>query len=182
MESEKTNAKSDLDAVRAMIQTCIQCGTCSASCPNSFAMDMTPRKLWRLVLMDELDAVFDSKTFMLCSSCYYCTLRCPRGLPLTDAMAGLKQIAARKNPNRYKESTFFYQEFLASVRRYGRVREMEFMALYFIRMKDPRLPLRFASLGLKLAVTGKIKMALPSFRANKLDALFEHTATMGKRL
>ena len=39
-----------LAAVREMVQACIQCGTCTGSCPNEFAMDVTPRRLWRLVL------------------------------------------------------------------------------------------------------------------------------------
>jgi len=64
--------------VRRMLQACIQCGTCSASCPNEFAMDLTPRRLWRLVLMGQTETVLASRTFSLCSACYTCPLRCPR--------------------------------------------------------------------------------------------------------
>ena len=38
-----------LATVQEMVRACIQCGTCTASCPNEFAMDHTPRKLWRMV-------------------------------------------------------------------------------------------------------------------------------------
>ena len=69
--------KKQLADVREMVQACIQCGTCTASCPNEFAMDLTPRRLWRMVLMDRTEAIFSSKTFILCSNCYTCTLRCP---------------------------------------------------------------------------------------------------------
>jgi heterodisulfide reductase subunit C2 len=162
----------DLAAVRDMLQACIQCGTCTASCPNEFAMDATPRRLWRLVLMDRRDAVFSSKTFTLCSSCYTCTLRCPRGLPLTDAMAALKRIAARQGLKQYRTSTYFCQEFINSVRRHGRVREMAFMALYMARLKSPLLPLRLAPLGLKLIAKGKVPLQLPSRGQGKLEALF----------
>jgi len=161
----------DLAAVRDMLQACIQCGTCTASCPNEFAMDATPRRLWRLVLLDRREAIFSSKTFTLCSSCYFCTLRCPRGLPLTEAMAALKCIASRQGLKRYRTSTYFCKEFINSVRRHGRVREMEFMALYMARLKSPLLPLRFAPLGLKLIAKGKAPLQLPSRGQGKLEAL-----------
>jgi len=32
-----------------LIRRCIQCGTCSSSCPTAYAMDYTPRRLWQLV-------------------------------------------------------------------------------------------------------------------------------------
>ncbi len=173
MTATQTVTKNDLEAVRAMVRTCIQCGTCTASCPNEFAMDLTPRRLWRMVLMDRQEAVFSSKTFVLCSSCYYCTLRCPRGLPLTEAMARLKQIAAAQALKKYRSSTVFYRDFMESVRRHGRVREMEFMTLYFAHMKNPLLPFRFASLGLKLVSKGKVPLQLPSRGSGKLDAMFK---------
>ena len=77
----------DLARLRGMLQACIQCGTCTGSCPNAFAMDPTPRRMWRMLLMGREDDIFDSKTFYLCSACYSCTLRCPRGLELTAAMS-----------------------------------------------------------------------------------------------
>ncbi len=167
-----------LAKVRKMVQACIQCGTCSGSCPNEFAMDATPRRLWRLVLMDREDEIFKTRTFTLCSSCYYCTLRCPRGLPLTDAMAALKQMAARRSLRPYRKSTLFYQSFMHSVRRHGRVREMEFMSLYFAKLKHPLLPLRFAPLGLKLMRKGKVPLQLPSKGSGKLAAIFKKVEQM----
>ena len=75
--------------LQKQMQACIQCGTCSGSCPNAFAMDLTPRQLWYNLIMGDRTTIFQSITFSLCSSCYYCTLRCPRGLPLTETMAAL---------------------------------------------------------------------------------------------
>ena len=120
-----TTPQAPLQAVGEMVRTCIQCGTCSGSCPNEFAMDYTPRRLWRMVLLGLKDEIFQSKTFALCSSCYCCALRCPRGLPLTEAMEALKQMAARENLRQYRHYVQFYKSFLQSVRRHGRVNEME---------------------------------------------------------
>lgn len=167
-----------LTEVKTMLQACIQCGTCSGSCPNGFAMDFTPRRLWRLVAMEQADAIFASQTFMLCSSCYYCTLRCPRGLPLTDAMAALKRIAESSGVRTHRKDLLFYTCFLESVRRHGRVREMEFMTLYFTGRKNPLLPFRFARLGLKLMVRGKVPLQVPTKGSRKLDPLFKKVREM----
>ena len=161
-----------LAPIRDMVSACIQCGTCTGSCPNAFAMDLTPRQLWYNVLRGEKETIFNSKTFSLCSVCYYCTLRCPRGLPLTETMNALKQIAAKENLAPYKKSIRFYKSFMESVRRHGRVREMEFMTLYFISMKNPFIPLQFAPLGMRLMGKGKVSFEIPSKGSGALDAIF----------
>ena len=95
VEGPQSHSSDLLAAVQEKVLACMQCGTCSGSCANSFAMDLTPRQLWRLAQLGEKEEIFNSKTFYLCSACYYCTLRCPRGLPLTEAMGALKVCSAR---------------------------------------------------------------------------------------
>lgn len=169
-----------LATIREMVNACIQCGTCTGSCPNAFAMDLTPRQLWYNVLMGEKETIFHSKTFSLCSVCYCCTLRCPRGLPLTEAMSALKQIAAKENLAPYKKSIRFYQSFMESVRRHGRVREMEFMTLYFLSMKNPFMPFQFAPLGLKLMGKGKVSFEIPSKGNGVLESIFRKVEALEK--
>ena len=170
-----------LAPIQEMVQTCIQCGTCTGSCPNAFAMDQTPRQLWRMVLMGQKDVIFQSKTFALCSSCYYCTLRCPRGLLLTEAMGALKQIASRENLAKYRQSSLFYKSFIKSVRNHGRVREMEFMTLYFISMKNPFVPFHFAPLGMRLMLKKKISLQIPSKGKRPLEAIFRKIEELEER-
>ena len=170
-----------LATIRDKVSACIQCGTCTGSCPNAFAMDLTPRQLWYNVLMGEKETIFHSKTFSLCSVCYYCTLRCPRGLPLTETMSALKQIAAKENLALYKKSIRFYKSFMESVRRHGRVREMEFMTLYFLSMKNPFMPLQFALLGMKLMRKGKVSIEIPSKGSGALEAIFHKVEELEKR-
>jgi len=167
-----------LKHIQERVISCIQCGTCTGSCPNAFAMDYTPRAMWRLVLMGQKETLFNSRTFLLCSVCYYCTLRCPRGLPLTETMEELKQLAARENHPVHKRSTLFYRNFLESVRRHGRVREMEFMTLYFLSLKNPVVPLRFTSLGIRLMGKGKVSLQIPSKGVGRLDAIFRKAAEL----
>lgn len=166
--------------IKEMIQSCIQCGTCTASCPNNEFMDITPRHMWRLVLTDQVDAVFSSKSFIMCSSCYYCTLRCPRGLELTFAMSLLKQAALKLKLKQFQRSAFFYKAFLDSVKHHGRVSEMEFMTNFFISMKNPMIPFRYAPLGLRLLAKGKIRPKFLSGGKGKLNVLFKKVAELEK--
>ena len=170
--SEGRVEEDSMASIRENIKACMQCGTCTGSCGSAYAMDFTPRQMWRMVQLGLVDEILNSRTFSLCSSCYYCTLRCPRGLPLTETIHALKQLAVAKGIGE-KKGVRFYQTFLDTVRRYGRVREMELMARYFITMKSPMLPLSFTPLGMRLMMKGKVSPEMPKFFGpGKLDAIF----------
>ena len=163
------------------LSTCVQCGTCTASCPSASAMDITPRKMWRMVQLGMVDDVLRSKTMWLCSICYQCQMRCPRGLPLTETISKLKQLAIQQQIKQYRESTYFYVAFSDVMRRYGRMRETEFMARYFLST-NPLDALGYASMGLTLLRRGKLKPELPSLRGEgKLAKLFDRVAEMEGR-
>ena len=151
----------------------MQCGTCTGSCGSASKMDYTPRQVWRLVQAGLKEELFDSQTFWLCSSCYSCTLRCPRGLPLTDMMAALKRAAAAAGYLKDGKSPLFYRAFLGTVRKYGRVREAEMMGRYFLSLRDPIAPWSFVPLGMKLMARGKLGLQMPGFSGHgKLDGLY----------
>ena len=179
--TETSSPTDTLGPVKDMVRACIQCGTCTGSCPNAFAMDVTPRMLWRMVLLDQKDEIFRSRTFTLCSACYYCTLRCPRGLLLTEAMSKLKQIAAREDSKPHKKSVRFYKSFMDSVRRHGRVHEMEFMTLYFLSMRSPFIPLKFTPLGMRLMGKRKVSIQIPSREPHALESIFRKVDEMEGR-
>jgi heterodisulfide reductase subunit C2 len=169
----ETRVADPMESIREKVSACMQCGTCTGSCPNSHAMKESPRELWRMVQLGLKREIFQSKTFWLCSTCYYCTLRCPRGLPLTETMGALKRLAAAEGILSDKKSPLFYKTFLATVRRYGRVRELELMTRYFLALKNPMVPLSFTPLGVKLMLKGKVSPQVPSFFAKgKLDDLY----------
>ena len=75
------------------IKECMQCGTCSASCPTSYAMDYTPLEIIAALRAGLLERILRSNTIWLCASCYSCTVRCPSGIKLTDIMYELKRLA-----------------------------------------------------------------------------------------
>jgi len=164
------------------LSACIQCGTCTASCPSASAMDITPRKMWRMVQLGLVDEVLHSKTMWLCSICYQCQVRCHRGIPLTQTIAKLKQLAIQHQIKQWRESTAFYLSFSNVMRRYGRMREVEFMAHYFLST-NPLGALGYAGMGLTLLRRGKLRPELPRLRGEgRLDRLFDRVAELeGKK-
>ncbi len=163
------------------LRTCIQCGTCTASCPSAEAMDITPRQMWRMVNLGLEDEVLHSKTMWLCSICYQCTVRCPRGIPLTETIAKLKQLAIQAQIKEWSESTKFYESFSDVMRTYGRMREMEFMARYFLATNlFAAMPL--TGMALTMFMRGKLKPELPKLGGEgRLDRLFNRVAELEGR-
>jgi heterodisulfide reductase subunit C2 len=163
------------------LSTCIQCGTCTASCPSAAAMDITPRMMWRMVQLGMVDEVLHSKTMWLCSICYQCQARCPRGIPLTETIAKLKQLAIQQQIKEWHESTTFYLAFADVMRRYGRMRELEFMARYFLST-NPMEAMGYATMGLTLLRRGKVRPEFPKLVGKgRLDDLFNRVAELEKQ-
>ena len=81
------------------LNLCYQCGKCSAGCPMSFAMDLLPNQIMRLVQLGLEEDIANSTTIWLCASCLTCTVRCPKGVDISRVMEALRQIILRKNIN-----------------------------------------------------------------------------------
>jgi Fe-S oxidoreductase len=75
--------------------TCLQCGTCSSSCPTYFAMDAPPRKLWRMVSLGMKEEISQLSTYWLCTACNSCTVRCPRGIQVSESMRLVREWVIR---------------------------------------------------------------------------------------
>jgi len=164
-----------------LLRRCIQCGTCTASCPASPAMDLSPRRMWRMVQLGLEEDVLCSKTMWLCSLCYQCQVRCPRGIPLTDTITRLKEMALKRKLAASQESAGFYRAFTDMIRRYGRNREMEFMVRYFLAT-NPLNALNYAGMGLTLFSRGKARPEFPRLGGEgRLDRLFERVAELEGR-
>lgn len=166
-----------LAEIRDMTAACMQCGTCTASCPNGNFMDIAPRGMWRRLSFGFVDEVLDSTSFWFCSSCYTCTLRCPRGLPLTRAITALKRLAALRDESEVRKKRAFYRSFVDNIEKFGRVQETSLMMHYFLTMKNPMLPLSYTPLGLKMMSRGKLHGADGTYKGT-LKPMFEKVAQM----
>jgi heterodisulfide reductase subunit C len=85
------------------VSSCIQCGTCSGTCPLSIYMDYTPRKVIALIREGFREDALSCRTIWLCASCYSCAVHCPQKIHITDVMYHLKREAIKHNlfPNRF---------------------------------------------------------------------------------
>jgi heterodisulfide reductase subunit C len=139
------------------ILNCIQCGTCSASCPLTDHMDHAPRELFALLRDGASEEVLQSNTPWFCVSCYQCMVRCPQQIPVTDIMYLLKQMAAERGlaPAGHKLPDL-YQAFAREIEAHGRVSESLVMARYGVR--HPLDMLGKAGLGLKLFVRRRLEL------------------------
>ena len=94
--------------------SCYQCGKCSAGCPMSFAMDLLPNQIIRLMQLGLEDDIAKANTIWLCASCITCSVRCPRGVDLARVMEALRALALR-NKTDYVDLTSIPQDTIADL-------------------------------------------------------------------
>ena len=77
------------------ISTCMQCGTCTSSCPSGRRTALRTRQVVRRSLLGD-ESVLEGDDIWLCTTCYDCLERCPRNIKVTDAIILLRNIAAER--------------------------------------------------------------------------------------
>jgi Fe-S oxidoreductase len=75
---------------------CVQCGSCTASCPTANRMAISPQRLGRLMRLGMEAEVLESGAFWQCTSCSACSLHCPRGISMMEIIVELKSHARRQ--------------------------------------------------------------------------------------
>ncbi|MFQ6106186.1 MAG: 4Fe-4S dicluster domain-containing protein [Thermoplasmata archaeon] len=111
------------------LQECVQCGTCSASCPVAAIADFTPRQVIQLLNLGLVDEAVRSRMVFLCTNCFACSARCPRSIPVADVMIGLRNIAFSRGLAPLK-SLAYYGEFSDIILKRGRLNEPELVLRY----------------------------------------------------
>jgi heterodisulfide reductase subunit C len=151
------------------VKTCIQCGTCSASCPTAHLMDVPIRKLVKLVLEGEEKTALESRSIWLCTSCLLCTVRCPRNIRPMAVVAALKTIYEEKG-KRCRDSVF-EGIFARQIRDYGRISEFLLSAEYMIR--SPSSAAQIMAFGAELVPKGKIELGFEAARGERIEGTEE---------
>jgi len=139
------------------LDMCIQCGTCGGSCPSGADMDHTPRQLFAMIRADMREAVLRSNTPWFCVSCYYCTVRCPQEVHITDVMYTLKSLAIRAKL--YDDSTApdFSQTFIGYIVSYGRSFELGLATRHNLRHRPLSMP-AMLPMGLGMFTKGRMDL------------------------
>ncbi len=150
------------------IDRCIQCGTCSSSCPDAAYMDYTPRKIIALTKGGFEETVLKSFTPWLCASCYNCQVRCPSKIKITDVMYAIKRKAIQENvyPSRFSIPVM-YKEMHKILTKNGRSSELWLMLNLYLKTLNPFGLLKMAPLGLKLMKTGRMSLKKESIKNKK---------------
>lgn len=137
------------------LEMCIQCGTCGGSCPSAPDMDHTPRALFAMIRAGMKEQVLRSNTPWFCVSCYYCMVRCPQDIHVTDVMYTLKRMSVKSRL--YDESTApdFSKTFIFWVENFGRSFELGLMSQHMIR-HNPFGVFKIADMGVGMVTKGRI--------------------------
>ncbi len=156
MADDRNFKKEVLRLAGPEVQTCIQCGTCSASCPTAHLMNPSIRRLIKLCLEGNKEEALKSDTIWLCTSCQLCTVRCPRGIRPKAVVAALKDIAEREGTSvKGKSPDQAYEElFLKQLKECGRISELPLSGEFILMF--PKAAVQSMEMGLELAPRGKI--------------------------
>jgi len=167
------------DQVGQNLRLCYQCGKCSAGCPVSYAMDLTPRQVMRAIQFGLNEEVLNSSTIWLCLSCQVCTARCPREIDIAKVMEALRHVVlAEKREVREKEVALFSSIFLSLISRLGRIYEIGLAALYNLRSGHP-----LTNIGILPSMISRGKLAILPSRiegTKQVRQIFNRVKAMGK--
>jgi heterodisulfide reductase subunit C len=149
------------------LDMCIQCGTCGGSCPSASDMDHTPRQLFAMIRADMREEVLASNTPWYCVSCYFCTVRCPQEVHVTDLMYTLKRMAIEADMCDDSTAPDLSQTFVGHVESYGRSFEFGLATRHYLRHRP-------------LSLVGKAQMGLGMLAKGRLDLTPHHIEGIGQ--
>jgi heterodisulfide reductase subunit C len=162
------------------LKECIQCGTCTGSCPVSYMMDTTPRQNVALFRAGRIEDILQSRSIWLCASCYSCTVRCPADIRITDMMYALKRLAMEKKiyPDKFPVYALS-AAFIDNVYKYGRNYEMGLGIRYLLKVSPMKL---FASAGFGMAMMSRGRLGvLPKTikKVSEVRAIIDRAKQLG---
>ena len=161
METEIKN-KSLVDEICAIpggegIRVCIQCGTCTASCPNADLMDHTPSELIAMARAGMREEVLSCNAMWYCLSCYMCTVRCPRGIKFTDLMHALEYLSVRSGLVHAKTLTPTMYRLFNHYCSMGNLSELWFMTRFYLQT-NPFRAWRMIPVALNMLRRGRLSI------------------------
>ncbi|MDX1700095.1 MAG: 4Fe-4S dicluster domain-containing protein [Melioribacteraceae bacterium] len=149
------------------INACLQCGTCTGSCPLSYLMDITPRELIALFRAGDIDSIMKSRTIWVCASCYSCQSRCPSTIKVTEIIYSLKRMAMNRRvyPKNFPVHSLS-DSFIKSMKSFGRLNEPRLM-LYYLLKTGIWKGFSFIPLGVKMLRKGRIDIRAAKIKDRK---------------
>jgi len=118
------------------ISGCYQCYRCTMGCPVVRDMDIYPHRVIRYIILGEKERVLSSKAVWTCLQCVTCSVRCPNDIDIAHVFDTVRKIAVKERVRPGEDTWKFDQYFLESVRKHGRLYEMEAVLKYKADKKD----------------------------------------------
>lgn len=146
------------------VSRCYQCGNCSASCVYTHIYDYPVNQIMRLVQLGQKEVVLRSRAIWLCAACQACTTRCPNNLDVARIMESLRVLSRREGRVSERDIQTFYDEFLRSVKIFGRVFESSLLPIYNLKSNKPFNDMDLAPRVLK---KGKLALIPPRMKGRK---------------
>ncbi|MEZ4515987.1 MAG: 4Fe-4S dicluster domain-containing protein [Chloroflexota bacterium] len=156
------------------LDMCIQCGTCGGSCPSGPDMDHTPRQIFAMIRAGMEEEVLASNTPWYCVSCYYCMVRCPQEVHITDIMYTLKSMAVEAGLYGDMTGADLSQTFVSMVENYGRSFEFGLATRHYLKHQPLKAVVR-AQMGFGLLTKGRLDLT-----PHKIDNMDQLNAILDK--
>lgn len=117
---------------------CYQCLKCTVGCPVSGYMDFKPNQVIRMVQYGQRDRVLKSHAIWLCVSCMTCGTRCPNEVDMSAVFDTLREMSIEAGYSHKAERNvvLLHEEFVRSVKLWGRLHEVTFFIPYMMRSMD----------------------------------------------
>jgi len=113
---------------------CFQCRKCTSGCPVTFAMDLYPDEVIRLVILGQRETVLDCRTIWVCAACETCTTRCPNDVKIAELMDCLKEMAVHEGvPSSQPRILALHETFLNNIKKRGRLYETTLLPAYLLK-------------------------------------------------
>ena len=153
---------------------CYQCRKCTNGCPVTFAMDLYPDEVIRMVILGQRDRVLNCETVWVCAACETCTTRCPNDVKIAELMDHLKEMSVQAGlPSRQPQILTLHERFLKNINRWGRLYETTLLPAYLLQSGELRSKLKTGSwqydlkLGLRMLSRGRFPLLPKSVKAKK---------------
>jgi len=113
---------------------CFQCRKCTNGCPVTFAMDLYPDEVIRMVILGQRETVLNCQTIWVCAACETCTTRCPNEVKIAELMDCLKEMAVQEGlPSSQPRILALHETFLNNIQKWGRLHETTFLPAYLLK-------------------------------------------------
>jgi len=113
---------------------CFQCRKCTNGCPVTFAMDLYPDEVIRMVILGQREIVLNCQTIWVCAACETCTTRCPNEVKIAELMDCLKEMAVQEGvPSSQPRILALHETFLNNLKKRGRLYETTLLPTYLLK-------------------------------------------------